>query len=132
MGGAGRIPETVAELAEYVEAMRPKLGVNDQTLQFFDFLMTMPFGMPVPTQLSRAAHRFQVEAAMGLTPEWARQLTGFDAPRLVWLAVHRQALQSYARTVRWAFGTPPYAALARGRAAAAEGSAGAAPAEAVA
>ena len=45
MGGAGDIPETVAELREYVEAMRPKLAVTQQTLAFFEFLMTMPFGV---------------------------------------------------------------------------------------
>jgi uncharacterized protein (DUF2236 family) len=115
MGGAGRIPETMAELEDYVEAMRPKLGVNHQTLQFFDFLMEMPFGIPVPAPLSPAAHRFQVEAGMGVTPKWARELAGFDAPELVRRAVHQPALQSYARAVRWAFGTPPYAKLAQER-----------------
>jgi uncharacterized protein (DUF2236 family) len=115
MGGAGRIPETMAELEEYVEAMRPKLDVNHQTLQFFDFLMTMPFGPPAPAPLSRAAHRFQVEAGMGLAPKWARELSGFDTPGLIRSVVHRPALEAYARTVRWAFGTPGYAALALAR-----------------
>jgi uncharacterized protein (DUF2236 family) len=131
MGGAGRIPETVSELEEYVEAMRPKLEVNEQTLQFFDFLMEMPFGIPVPAPLSPAAHRFQVEAGMSLTPKWARELTGFDTPELVRRAIHHPTLQAYARTVRWAFGTPPYAQLAEERVAAASPDAGV-PAEAAA
>jgi uncharacterized protein (DUF2236 family) len=115
MGGAGRIPETVSELEDYVEAMRPKLEVNDQTLQFFDFLMEMPFGIPVPAPVSPAVHRFQVEAGMSLMPKWARELTGFDTPELVRRSVHQPALQAYARTVRWAFGNPPYAKLAQKR-----------------
>lgn len=121
MGGAGRIPETVAELEDYVEAMRPKLDVNWQTLEFFDFLMTMPFGIPVPSPLSRTAHRLQIEAAMSLTPKWARELAGFDTPALARFAVHQPSLQAYARTVRWAFGTPIYARLAAERVAASTG-----------
>jgi uncharacterized protein (DUF2236 family) len=121
MGGAGRIPETVAELDEYVEAMRPKLAVNHQTLEFFDFLMEMPFGIPVPAPLSPAAHRFQVEAAMSLMPKWARELTSFDVPELLLRSIHHPALRAYAQTVRWAFGTPQYAAMARERATATDG-----------
>ena len=42
-GGADRVPTTVAELDDYVATMRPKLGVNAQTREFIDFLMTAPF-----------------------------------------------------------------------------------------
>ena len=115
MGGAGPIPETVAELEEYAEAMRPKLSVNHQTLEFFDFLMSIPLGIPVPAPLSRSAHRFQVEAGMSVAPRWARELAGFDVPEPLRRTVHHPTLQAYARTVRWAFGTPPYAALAQQR-----------------
>ena len=38
MGGADRVPETVAELDAYVEGMRPRLAVNEQTREFLDFL----------------------------------------------------------------------------------------------
>ena len=38
-GGAGPIPETAAELDEYVEAMRPQLAVTEQTREFFEFLI---------------------------------------------------------------------------------------------
>jgi uncharacterized protein (DUF2236 family) len=117
MGGAGEIPETVAELDDYVEAMRPKLDVTHQTLQFFEFLMTMPFGMPMPGPLSRPVHRFQIEAGMSLMPDWARQLTGFDSPELARRLVHHQTLAAYARLLRWAVGEPPWVAQARRRAA---------------
>jgi uncharacterized protein (DUF2236 family) len=120
MGGAGEIPETAADLRDYVEAMRPKLGVNQQTLEFFEFLMTMPFGMPVPGPLSRPVHRFQAEAGMSLMPRWARRMTGFDSPALARRVVHDPMLQTHARALRWAFGTPAYRALAEERAAAGE------------
>ncbi|HEY8155590.1 MAG TPA: oxygenase MpaB family protein, partial [Myxococcota bacterium] len=38
MGGADCVPETVSELEDYVERMRPRLGVNEQTRSFLDFL----------------------------------------------------------------------------------------------
>lgn len=117
MGGADDIPETHAELREYVEAMRPKLGVNQQTLQFFEFLMTMPFGMRVPGFVSRPVHQFQLEAGMGLMPSWARRMTGFDAHPLARRVAHEPSLYAYTRLIRWAFGTPTYRRLAEDRAA---------------
>lgn len=117
MGGAGDIPETATDLRDYVEAMRTKLGVNHQTLEFFDFLLEMPFGVPAPGPLSRFAHRIQVEAGMTLMPEWAQRMTGFHASRLLRRTVHEPSMAAYARSVRWAFGTPAYRRLAEGRAA---------------
>ncbi len=89
--------------------------MNHQTLEFFDFLMSMPFGIPVPAPLSDAAHRFQIEAGMSVAPKWARRAGRLRLPEPIRRTVHHPTLQAYARTVRWAFGTPPYAALARER-----------------
>ena len=99
--------------------MRPKLAVTQQTLQFFEFLMTMPFGVPLPGPLSRPMHRFQVEAGMSLMPAWARRMTGFDSLEVERRLVYGPSLASYARAIRWAFGTPAYRRLAEERAAAA-------------
>ena len=120
MGGAGEIPETAAELRDYVEAMRPKLGVTQQTLEFFEFLMSMPFGPPMPGVLSRPLHRFQLEAGMSLMPDWARRMTGFDAPAVARRLLHSPSLDAYARAIRWSFGTPAYKRLASERAGAGE------------
>src|SRR5690242_10010955 len=38
MGGAEWVPETTAELDDYVAQMKPKLSVNEQTRSFIDFL----------------------------------------------------------------------------------------------
>jgi uncharacterized protein (DUF2236 family) len=116
MGGASEIPETMADLEIYVEEMRPRLGVNAQTLEFFEFLMTMPFGVPALGPLSRPAHRFQTEVGMGLMPEWAQRLSGFRSTARERRALHKPMLHAYARTLRWAYGgRPPYAALAHRR-----------------
>jgi uncharacterized protein (DUF2236 family) len=116
LGGADDIPETVDELDEYVDAMRGKLAVTAQTLEFFEFLMTMPFGLQLPGPLSRPVHQFELEAGMGLMPKWARRMAGFDAPDAVRAVLHDQALAVHARTLRWAVGTPPYKQLAIERA----------------
>jgi len=116
MGGAKEVPETVAELREYVESMRPKLAVNEQTREFFEYLLTAPFVPRAPGPLDRAVHRFIVHAGMSLTPRWARQLSGFDQPGAVRRAIVDPYLQVDARLLRWAFETPPYVTLAHERA----------------
>jgi uncharacterized protein (DUF2236 family) len=120
LGGAGDIPETAAELEDYLDAMRGKLAVNQQTLEFFEFLMTMPFGAPVPGVLSRPVHGFQARAGMSLMPAWARKLAGFDSPAFERRFIHSPMLHTHARMVRWALGTPAYKRLATERAAAVE------------
>jgi uncharacterized protein (DUF2236 family) len=112
MGGAAEIPETAADLEDYVEAMRPKLTVNEQTREFFEFLLTAPFGVTLPGPLSRRMNRFQLESGMSLMPEWAQRLSGFEPSELARRTLHEPSLRAYARTLRWAFGTPPFRALA--------------------
>ena len=116
MGGAEWVPETMTELEAYVERMRPQLAVNDQTLEFFDFLLHMPFGPPGPGRL-------QVETSLSLMPAWARRLTGFERSAAVHRAVHDPALRLSARTIRWAFGRPAYALEADRRVAGVDGGA---------
>jgi uncharacterized protein (DUF2236 family) len=115
LGGAREVPETVADLREYVESVRPKLAVNEQTCEFFEYLLTAPFVPRTPGPLDRAIHRFIVHAGMSLTPRWARQLSGFDQPGVVRRVVVEPYMRVDARLLRWAFGTPPYVTLAHER-----------------
>jgi uncharacterized protein (DUF2236 family) len=101
MGGADWVPETVAELDAYVEAMRPRMEMNEQTRSFLDFLA----GRSPELALGRR-ERFDrwvaIRASMSLMPEWARRLTGTWQPALVqrlWLQPS-DALK--ASLVRWA------------------------------
>jgi uncharacterized protein (DUF2236 family) len=119
MGGAGEIPESTAELREYVEAMRPKLEVNTQTLDFFEALMSMRLGAQAPGPLARPVRRFQLEAGMSLMPDWARRMTGLETHPLARRTLHEPSLGGYARLVRWASGTPQFRRLAEQRAGAA-------------
>ena len=115
MAGAAPVPTSTAELDEFVEAMRPALGVNEQTLEFYDFLMSSPLAPKVPAAADRAIHLLLVHSGMTLAPAWARELTGFTQPSLVRHAVLDPYLRLDAGLLRWAIGTPPYAALARAR-----------------
>ena len=117
-GGAGPIPEKAAELDDYVEAMRPQLAVTEQTREFFDFLIDSPEGTALPGPLRRPSNRFQIHASLSLLPEWARVLTGFEHSDTAQRLVYEPNLRSTAKALRWAFGEPPFAAMARARAAA--------------
>ncbi|HEX5909652.1 MAG TPA: oxygenase MpaB family protein [Thermoleophilaceae bacterium] len=119
LGGAGEIPETVAELDEYVETMRPELAVTEQTREFFDFLVDSDDPLSMPGPLRRPGNAFQLHASLSLLPAWARALTGYDHPAAIRRRVYDPHLRRTARTLRWAFGTPPYAGMAAERAAAA-------------
>jgi uncharacterized protein (DUF2236 family) len=117
MGGGESVPATAAELDAYVADMRPKLSVNAQTREFVDFLLTSPFFPDLPDALDRRLHRFAVFAGMSRAPHWARELIGFDSPSPLTRALIDPMLRADARRLRWAFGTPPFARLARARAA---------------
>jgi uncharacterized protein (DUF2236 family) len=107
--------------------MRPKLSVNAQTLDFLEFLLADPPGTPPTGAITRALRRFQVEMGMGLMPDWARRMSGFDSTKLERNLVHRPVFELYARTLRWAYGGPPdYARLSNERVSAAGASAPAA------
>lgn len=111
MGGATWVPESQAELAEYVESVRPKLAVNEQTRAFLGFLM----GEGRVGRREVFERRLQLQLSMSLLPAWAQQLTGLELSPTV-----RSALDPLVRAqlamVRWGFGTPPYKALAEARA----------------
>lgn len=116
LGGADHVPTSVAELDEFVAQMRPRLSVNAQTREFVDFLLTAPFVPDLPPLLDREMHRFAMYAGMSRAPRWAAELIGFDRPSAALRAMISPFLQLDARTLRWAFGTPEYARLARERA----------------
>jgi len=115
MGGAEYVAATVAELDDYVETMRPKLGVNAQTREFIDFMLVAPFLPDLPATLDRQLHRLAFYAGMTRAPRWARELVGFDRPPRATRVVIEPMLQLDARRLRWAFGRPRYLELASAR-----------------
>ncbi|UGT63634.1 oxygenase MpaB family protein [Nocardia asteroides] len=117
MGGGRDVPESMAELQDYVEAMRPHLAVTEQTLEFFEFLMTAPL-LPVraPGPLDRALHAYVAHAGMSLTPEWVQRLTGFHHSQPVHNLLFAPYLHGNPALTRWVVGEPPYYRLAKARA----------------
>jgi uncharacterized protein (DUF2236 family) len=116
MGGAEWVPETMAELDDYVERMRPFMAMTDQTREFTDFLagdVAGEFQASPPRQLER---RLSLSASMLLMPVWARHLTGTYQPKLVELAYLDPTARLQARAVRWAYPVLPCKELATARA----------------
>jgi len=120
MGGADWVPESVAELDAYVERMRPKMGVNEQTRSFLEFLAGRSDDFAVGRR-ERLDRWIGIRASMSLMPEWARRLTGTYLPE----AARRLLLEPHnhwtAGVVRWAYPELPCKAIALARTSAATG-----------
>ncbi len=112
LGGATDIPETAAELDAYVEAMRPKLAVSEQTTSFIGFLVDGPEGT---SAAGRLQNRLALHAGMSLMPAWARQLTATAHPDLVQQLWVHPSTWAQVRLIDWAFGVPDYRRLAEER-----------------
>ena len=111
MAGAEWVPESVAELHDFAESVRPQLTVNEQTRAFLDFIT----GEDGPT-LDRAQGRLGLKASMSLMPAWAQQLVGVNPSSLERWTVLDPWNQLNASLLRWAYGTPACARLAAERA----------------
>jgi len=119
MGGAGAVPESVHELEEYVEAMRPLLAMNAQTADFLGFIEGRVDQAPVPAR-ERLDRWLSVRASMRLMPEWARRMSGTHLPAPIGRFVLEPGDRLKARIIRWAYPEPPCVALALARAAGVE------------
>ncbi|MEM9072690.1 MAG: oxygenase MpaB family protein [Myxococcota bacterium] len=112
MGGATSVPESVDALASYVEAMRPQLAMNEQTVEFLGFVMGRigpPRSLHERIELSTV-----VLGGMTLMPEWARRMTGTYRSPVVGAAYARvNALR--ASIVRRLYPAPRCVALAHAR-----------------
>lgn len=114
MGGADWVPESVAELTDYVEQMRPHMAFNDQTLQFLDFLLGRSNEM-MTTRRQRFDAMMGVRGSMMMMPDWARRMTGTWQPRWLDQAVFRPNEHLKAKLVRWAIPELPCKSLALAR-----------------
>jgi uncharacterized protein (DUF2236 family) len=115
MGGADWVPETVAELDDYVAQMRPKLAMTSQTLRFLDFVAGRSPELPVG-RAERVNRWASICASMELMPVWARRLTGTEQPDTVGRLWLRPAERLKARLVRWALPELPCKRMALARA----------------
>jgi uncharacterized protein (DUF2236 family) len=117
MGGADWVPETVAELDDYVEKMRPHMAMNDQTVEFIAFLAGRVG--PQVSARERLDRWIGIRASMGLMPEWARRMTGTYVPEPLYRLLFASNDRLKANVVRWAYPELPCKAMAVERARAA-------------
>ncbi len=115
MGGADWVPETARELDDYVEAMRPRMAMNDQTVEFIGFLAGRVGEQNLGTK-ERFDRWMGIRASMGLMPEWARRMTGTWQPDVLHRLVFAPSDQLKASVVRWAYPELPCKAMAMRRA----------------
>lgn len=72
--GARNVPRCRLEVRAYFRRMRPELYLSQQAQDTIDFLMTPSTRRISP--LFGIAHRVVIEAAIGLLPNWTRDLLG--------------------------------------------------------
>jgi uncharacterized protein (DUF2236 family) len=115
MGGADWVPETLDELAAYVERMRPQLAMTEQTRSFLDFLAGTTDDFPIGRR-ERFDRWVGIRASMSLLPEWAQRLTGTHQPAFLqrWWLQPSDRLKG--AMVRWAYPELPCKRMAIERA----------------
>lgn len=115
MGGADWVPETVSDLEDYVEKMRPFMAYNDQTRQFADFLLGTS-GDIATTRRQRFESWMGLQGSMTMMPDWARKMTGTYHSESFERFVLRPNEKLKYRIVRWAVGEMPCKTMALARA----------------
>jgi uncharacterized protein (DUF2236 family) len=115
MGGADQVPETVRELETYVEAMRPRLEMTDQTRSFMAFLAGRSPDLPMG-RAERIDAWLGMRGSMSLMPDWARRMTGTWLPRALSRGLLAPSNRLRARLVRWAYPELPCKRMALARA----------------
>lgn len=115
MGGADWVPESVAELDDYVERMRPLMAMNDQTVDFIGFLAGRVGDQPLGNR-ELLDRWIGIRASMSLMPEWARRMTGTYQLPLADRVLFHPSDRLKATVVRWAYPVLPCATMALERA----------------
>ncbi len=115
MGGADWVPESVAELDDYVERMRPLMSMNEQTRNFLGFIAGTTDDFAVG-RWERFDRWVGIRASMALMPDWAQRLTGTHMPGVLQRLWLHPSDQLKASTVRWACPELPCTRMAIARA----------------
>ncbi len=97
--GATDIPRSRAEIADYLQRMRPQLLASERTQEVVRLVMTMPVANP----LLVPAVRVMANAGIALLPDWARQTLGLHRPSLR-VPVALAGMRVLAPSLRWVLG----------------------------
>lgn len=109
--GATDLPRSRIEVAAYFDSVRPELVAGPQALETVQYLRVPPFH----DRTLQVAYQVIMQAAIGLLPDWSRDLLGLNAEPLLELATSRIAANALLNVMRVAGGTPPAVAQARAR-----------------
>lgn len=122
MGGADWVPESVSELEDYVERMRPLMAYNDQTRQFADFMLGTSGDMET-TRRQRFESWMGMHGSMAMMPDWARKMMSVEHSDFAERVFFRPNESLKSKIIRWAVGEMPCKTMALARVAAIESTA---------
>jgi uncharacterized protein (DUF2236 family) len=114
--GATWVPRSRVAVRAYFRDMQPELSYGDQAHDAVRFITTPIRSRNNP--MVALSHQALIQAAVGILPQWARELLGFRQPTVVDWAMVRPATHFIMNTMRFAGGTPPPLVEARRRCAA--------------
>lgn len=117
MGGGEGVPESTVELDAFVERMRPRLAMTDQTRSFVDFLTGDLGTRDGGAAFALYQHRFELRLSMSLMPIWARKIAGLWHPHAFQRGVGTPIMRAQASFMRKTLGPVPAVAIAQARAA---------------
>lgn len=95
--GAEAVPTSRAELAAYLEAVRPALRYDERTREVARALLAEP----APSRAAGPAMAAIFDAAKDLLPDWAARMHGFRLSPMR-RAAARMGVHALARPLRWA------------------------------
>ena len=99
--GATDVPRSVRQVTRYLADVRPELAATDAALETVADLLR-----PVRDPVERAAREVIMRAAVGLLPDWARQMLGLRSRFPFDDHMAQAAATAVTFTVRWALGRP--------------------------
>lgn len=109
--GADELPRSRAAVTEYLDGMRPRLAVTEETRQTLGFLLAAN-GRDLVT---KAGSSLLARAGFDLLPRWARQQCRDVVPRPNVSMLTTLATHAVLRTIRFGVGDPPVVAIAKAR-----------------
>ena len=104
--GSEPVPTSVAELQEWLQAVRPELHAGRQAKETVRFLLA-----PSVPLIMRPPYAVVAAAAVGLLPGWARAMLWLPRVPLVETVAVRPATTAMVRMLGWALGPPQVPAM---------------------
>ena len=99
--GAEPLPRSQAGARALIQAVRPRLRVDERTREVARILLSREGGNPA----ARPFRALVLQAGVDLLPGWARRMHGLSSP-LPARPLVRTGTRGVASTIRWAFETP--------------------------